>query len=304
MSHLPLNNLHGFFLLNKPLGISSNDAMQMTKHYLGAKKAGHAGSLDPLASGLLLILFGQATKFSNLLLNQSKIYEVTAKLGITTTTGDIEGDVIEEKSVPELTLPQVIETLQTFEGSSKQRPPIYSALKYQGRPLYEFARKNLSVPIKERSIQVDYLELLSLEKNHLKLRLRCSKGTYVRTLVEDIGRALGCGAHCFQLKRTAIGDYPLSQAHSLFELQQKKQPSSFILSLNQLIPDTQKTWVSNAAAYYLFKGQPIVYPWSLSSTEETLYLHLKHTGEFLGTGKTLPDGRIAPVRLIDPSILT
>lgn len=302
MNHLTTQNIHGIFLMNKPLGISSNDALQIAKRFFGAQKAGHAGSLDPLASGLLLVLFGEATKFANILLNENKIYEVTAKLGVTTTTGDIEGEIIEQKPVPAFTQEQILQILHAFHGETEQIPPIYSALKHQGKPLYELARKNLPVSIEKRPIHVDYIELLSFEEDALKLRLQCSKGTYVRTLVEDIGKALGCGAHCAQLKRTAIGNYTLSNAHSLFELKEQNTPLSMLLPLNQMVPEDEKTLLSEAAAYYLFKGQSIIYPWPLPSDRKTLYLHLKR-GDFIGIGEVLSDGRVAPVRLVDPRTL-
>lgn len=294
--------IHGIFLLNKPLGISSNDALQIAKRFFGAHKAGHAGSLDPLASGLLLVLFGEATKFCHILLDEKKVYEVTAKLGITTTTGDIEGEIIDQKPIPPLTPEKVIQTLEAFHGEIEQVPPIYSALKHQGKPLYELARKNIPVSIEKRRIQVDSIELLSLEDEYFKLRIQCSKGTYIRTLIEDIGKALGCGAHCFQLKRTAIGNYTLSNAHSLFELKQEVNPLSMLLTLNQLVPDHEKTLLSDAAAYYLLRGQSIIYPWPLPSNQEMLYLYLK-SGEFLGLGQVLSNGRVAPLRLVDPKVL-
>ena len=210
--------LDGVLLLDKPQGLGSNAALQAVKRLYGAQKAGHAGTLDPLASGLLPILFGEATKFSQLALDADKEYLAGARLGVTTTTADAEGEVLERK--PVAVAPDALEAaLAGLRGPIDQVPPMYSALKHAGQPLYAIARQGRSVERAARRVQIHELQLLRFEGDRLELRVRCSKGTYVRTLVEDLGRVLGCGAHLAALRRTAAGAFRIADAVSLERLQ-------------------------------------------------------------------------------------
>jgi len=206
--------VHGVLLLDKPLGFSSNQALQKAKWLLRAEKAGHTGTLDPLASGVLPLCFGAATKFSQLHLDADKTYETVVRLGVTTTTGDAEGDVVETRPVT-CSVGQVVEVLDRFTGQISQVPPMHSALKKDGKALYEYARAGETVEREPRQVTIHELELLDLQLQgdapSLKLRVRCSKGTYIRTLGEDIARALGCGGHLSLLRRTRTGPFDASQ---------------------------------------------------------------------------------------------
>lgn len=214
--------VHGVLLLDKPLGLSSNQALQKAKWLLRAEKAGHTGTLDPLASGVLPLCFGAATKFSQIHLDADKTYETTVRLGVKTATGDAEGDVIETRSV-NCTVGQVVEVLDRFMGPIAQVPPMHSALKKDGKPLYEYARDGETVEREARHVVIHDLDLLDMQlqgdEPHLRLRVRCSKGTYIRTLGEDIGEALGCGGHLTMLRRTATGPFDASQCIALDALE-------------------------------------------------------------------------------------
>ena len=214
--------VHGVLLLDKPIQLSSNQALQKAKWLLRAEKAGHTGTLDPLATGVLPLCFGAATKFSQMHLDADKTYETVLALGVTTTTGDREGDVIEKKQLA-CNLSDVIQTLQQFKGAISQTPPMYSALKHEGKPLYEYARQGIELERESRQVVIHQLELLSHELGSdlpsIKLRVHCSKGTYIRTLGEDIGRALGCGAHLRELRRVATGWFNQQQCISLQQLE-------------------------------------------------------------------------------------
>lgn len=214
--------VHGVLLLDKPLGLSSNQALQKAKWLLRAEKAGHTGTLDPLASGVLPLCFGAATKFSQLHLDADKTYETTVRLGLKTSTGDTEGDVIQVRPV-ECTVGQVVEVLDRFMGPIEQVPPMHSALKKDGKALYEYAREGETVERAARHVVIHDLELLDMqlqgEAPHLRLRVRCSKGTYIRTLGEDIGEALGCGGHLTMLRRIATGPFDVSQCIAMDALE-------------------------------------------------------------------------------------
>lgn len=211
---VPRRALDGVLLLDKPVGLSSNDALIRAKRLLLAKKAGHTGTLDPLASGLLPLCFGEATKFSQDLLEADKTYEATMRLGVRTTTGDAEGDVLDTRAV-ECGLAAVEAALARFTGEIVQVPPMYSALKRDGKPLYEYARAGQTVEREGRNVTVHALDLLACELPDVTFRVTCSKGTYVRTLAEDIGEALGCGAHLTMLRRTGVGALTLEHAVTL-----------------------------------------------------------------------------------------
>ena len=208
-------HLSGVFLLNKPLGISSNAALQRVRWLYRAEKGGHTGALDPLASGLLPICLGEATKFSHYLLDSTKRYQTTIHLGHSTTTGDVEGDVLFEQAVPELTHAKIEPVLATFVGDIQQVPPMYSALKKEGRPLYELARKGIEIEREARPITIEALELLSFTENSLTLDVTCSKGTYIRVLGEDIAKALNTFGHLTYLHRIKTGQFDLIPSYTI-----------------------------------------------------------------------------------------
>jgi len=208
-------HISGVFLLNKPLGISSNAALQKVRWLYRAQKAGHTGALDPLASGLLPICLGEATKFSHYLLDSTKRYQTTVFLGHSTTTGDVEGEVLLEKPVPELNEELIQETVAKFVGEIQQVPPMYSALKKEGRPLYELARKGIEIEREARPITIYAIELLSFTENSITLDVTCSKGTYIRVLGEDIAKALGTYGHLTYLHRIQTGHFDLIPSYTI-----------------------------------------------------------------------------------------
>lgn len=214
--------MHGVLLLDKPIGLSSNQALQKAKWLLRADKAGHTGTLDPLATGVLPLCFGAATKFSQLHLDADKTYETTLRLGVKTTTGDAEGDVVSQRPLS-CSVGQVVEVLDRYTGSISQVPPMYSALKKDGKALYEYARAGVEVERAPRHVTIHELELLDMDlqasEPWLKLRVACSKGTYIRTLGEDIGEALGCGAHLAALRRVQTGPFDQSECVSLAQIE-------------------------------------------------------------------------------------
>jgi len=294
----------GVLLLDKPVGMTSNAALQKVKRLYNAHKAGHTGSLDPLACGMLPICLGQATKFSQFLLEANKSYRVIANLGIKTTTGDSEGDIIERREIKNILVEQIIEVLQKFRGDIEQIPSMYSAIKYKGQPLYKLARKGITVKCKPRTVTVYKLELLGYEKDLLELEICCSKGTYIRTLVEDIGDELKCGAYVVALRRLNCGFYQedqmitLQHLENLLAKQGQKAIDCLLLSVESIIADWPKVKLSEAAAYYLRHGQAIISPCNNAPSEGKVCLKMKD-GRFLGVGKILEDGKIAPCRLVN-----
>jgi tRNA pseudouridine55 synthase len=217
----PRRQLHGVILLDKPLGLSSNDALQKVRRLLRAEKAGHTGTLDPLATGLLPLCFGAATKFSQVSLDADKRYTATLKLGQTTTTGDAEGEVLQTRPVlPEQVNAEAIRAAcQRYTGDIEQVPPMHSALKHQGRPLYEYAREGIDIERPARQVRIHAIDILDWHDEVLTIDVRCTKGTYIRTLAQDMGEHLGCGAHLIGLRRTASGGVTLDGAVTLDALQ-------------------------------------------------------------------------------------
>lgn len=301
----PLKRIvNGILLLDKPIGISSNAALQKIKYLYSAHKAGHTGSLDLLATGMLPICFGEATKVSQFLLDADKRYFVVAKLGVVTNTGDAEGEVIVEQPVPALT-EQLLETvLAKFRGSLQQVPSMFSALKHQGKPLYELARQGITIERPARPIQITELTLLNRTESTLTMEVACSKGTYIRTLVEDIGQALGCGAYVIELRRISVSGYNTKAMLTLQQLEVIKQqnPDNFSALDHLLLPISSAVqhWpaliISEAATYYIQRGQPIIVPKAPTKGWVALYRYDKN--HFLGMGEILDDGRVAPRRLI------
>lgn len=218
--------VHGVILLDKPAGLSSNDALVRTKRKLNAKKAGHTGTLDPFATGLLPLCFGEATKFAQDLLNADKTYETTVFLGIKTSTGDTEGEILSRQSADHITRAEVDAVLSRFTGEIDQVPPMYSALKREGKPLYEYARAGIELEREARRVTIHEMELLDFSPPYLTLRVACSKGTYIRVLGEDIGEALGCGAHLQSLRRIRVGPLEIDHASILSDIEEADNPQN------------------------------------------------------------------------------
>lgn len=291
--------IDGVLLLDKPIGLTSNQALQRVKRLFDARKAGHTGSLDPLASGLLPICLGQATKVSGFLLNAGKRYQVVARLGQRTDTGDADGQVIEERPVPALDRGLVKRVLARFEGSQTQVPPMYSAIKHQGQRLYKLARQGIEIERQPREIEIHGLELLSLEADALELEVACSKGTYVRTLVEDIARALGTVAHVIVLRRLGVGPYAEGRMYKLEELealaeQGMERLDELLLPVDSALDHWPSVELGADSAYYLMQGQAVMAPGAPSSGKVRLY---DEGHGFLGIGEVKLDGRVAPTRL-------
>ena len=250
--------VHGVLLLDKPLGLSSNQALQKAKWLLRAEKAGHTGTLDPLATGVLPLCFGAATKFSGLHLDADKTYEATLQLGVTTTTGDAEGEVIERRAVPAITPEQLEAVRQRFLGRITQVPPMHSALKKDGKALYEYARAGIEVERAPREVEIHALNLALAQvykaQAAIKIEVTCSKGTYIRTLGEDIGRALGCGGHLTRLRRTATGPFVAAQCTTLpaLEALDDHERLNLLQPAEALLPDhTAVTLAADDAAKFL-----------------------------------------------------
>jgi tRNA pseudouridine55 synthase len=293
-------DIDGVLIFDKPLGMSSNAALQKVRWLFNASKGGHTGSLDPLASGVLPLCLGEATKFSQFLLDADKAYVTEARLGMTTTTGDAEGDVLEMRPVA-VTLAEVEALLPRFTGDILQVPPMYSALKHDGQPLYKLARAGEVVERKARSVTIQRLEILGLDQDRLRLQVHCSKGTYIRTLVEDIGAALGCGAHVSELRRIQAGPFDLAQAVSLETLEALHAEGGpealdrLLLPSDSGLGDWPVVDLTEQSAYYLNHGQAVRVPGSPAFGMVRLR---DHQGRFMGIGEMTEDARVAPKRLM------
>ena len=292
-------NINGIILLDKPLGITSNAALQKVKRLFNANKAGHTGSLDPLASGLLPICLGEATKISSYLLDSDKAYLGTCKLGVTTSTADAEGEILEQKTVGDYPETQVNEVLAKFTGTLEQIPPMHSAIKQNGQPLYKLAHKGIEVERQPRTIHVYELACSRLEGDELDIAMRCSKGTYVRTLAEDIGRELGCGAHLSALRRTKVGPFTLDRAVTMDALETLAEEGFAaldreILPIEQALADWPEIQLTENSAFYLNQGQPV----QVAKAPTSGLVRLSANQRFIGIGEILDDGRVAPRRLL------
>ncbi|TVR65383.1 MAG: tRNA pseudouridine(55) synthase TruB [Candidatus Competibacteraceae bacterium] len=292
--------ISGVLLLDKPVGWTSNAALQAVKRLYRANKAGHTGSLDPLASGLLPLCLGGATKLAGLLLNADKTYRFTCRLGETTTTGDADGEIVLTRPVSGVDRARVEDALQNFRGVIQQVPPMYSALKRGGQPLYKLARQGLEVEREPREVTVHELRLLRLDDAELECELRCSKGTYVRALAADLGEALGCGAHVAALRRTAVEPYDAARMVTLETLRERATEDCAALDVLLLPPDSAVAqWpavrVSGDVAFYLRQGQPVLVPRAPTQGWVRLY---QDDERFMGLGEILDDGRVAPRRLL------
>ncbi len=299
--------INGVILLDKPTGISSNDALQKVKRIYFAEKAGHTGALNPLATGMLPICLGEATKFSQFLLDSDKRYRVIAKLGERTDTSDSDGEVVETRPI-DVNLEKLEACIDTFRGESDQVPSMFSALKYQGKPLYEYARKGIEVPRESRKITVYEIVLHRFEGDEVEMEVHCSKGTYIRTIVDDLGEMLGCGAHVTMLRRTGVAKYPyekmvtleqlnelLEQAHR-DEVAPKELLDPLLLPMDTAVEDLPEVNLNAELTNLVQHGMPVQVfgapegtPIRMTSGEEKL---------FIGVAEVNNDGKVAPKRLV------
>ena len=296
-------NVSGVLLLDKPLGGSSNHALQKVKRLFGAAKAGHTGSLDPLATGMLPVCFGEATKISAFLLDADKRYRLKCQLGVSTTTGDIEGEVVETCDVSLITEQAIKEVLPEFIGNIKQIPPMYSALKHNGERLYKLARQGIEVEREARSVTIYDIDYLSLSKDEqqrliLGLEVSCSKGTYVRTLVEDIAKKLQCCAHITALRRLSVGPYDgdMMTMEQLMELAEQGNDAldDSLQPIDSGVADWPDVHLGSDAAFYVRQGQPVMVPHAPTQGWVRIY----DQSQFLGLGEIQDDGMVAPRRMI------
>lgn len=301
-------SVNGIFLLNKPSGLSSNQALQRVKKLFDANKAGHTGSLDPLATGLLPICLGEATKFSQFLLDSNKHYLSTFILGIRTETGDADGEVVDRSDASNLTKEQIISAVANFKGSTKQVPSMYSALKHNGQPLYKLARQGMVVQRDARDITVlkyDILDFRAGKEAELDVEVHVSKGTYVRSLAEDLGSLLGCGAHVSALHRHIAGPFNDGQSTTLDALYEKSADVDssgidYLLEpMDAAVANYSSVELSVVVAGYFQQGQQVLSNQAFRNGEEGDIVRVfRETGEFLGVGVVTAEGQVAPKRLV------
>lgn len=300
--------MNGILVLNKPAGLTSNDALQRVKYLFYAAKAGHTGSLDPMATGVLPICLGEATKFTQFLLDADKRYRSTFRFGITTRTGDAEGEVTGEQSTARLTEQQVAEAMAGFRGEIEQVPSMYSALKKDGQPLYKLARAGIEVEREARPVTLYRYELLAFrpgEQAQADVEIHCSKGTYVRTLAEDLGTALGCGARVESLHRTGAGCFTdrdaitLDQLEALREGRRGEDLDTLLKPVSTAVDHLMAVNLPEAMAWYFRRGQPVMTPQAYREASEGDIVRIfESDGPFIGVGEVLEDGRLAPRRLV------
>jgi tRNA pseudouridine55 synthase len=289
-------NINGILLLDKPIGFSSNQALQKIKWLLKAAKAGHTGTLDPLATGLLPLCFGEATKFAHFLTDADKTYIATIKLGATTTTGDAEGEVLTTSPV-NVSRSEFEQACQQFTGEISQTPPMYSALKFEGKALYEYARAGVEIERQARLVTIHSIEVNSFAGDVAVVTVTCSKGTYIRTLAEDIGKQLGCGAHLIGLRRTATADYQIAQAVTLeqFEAMSEEERLAALAPPDSAVHYLPAISLDDDGAFYLLQGQAV---WRSGTVPSGLLRLYNEQQVFLGLGELQDDGKIAPKRLM------
>lgn len=296
--------IDGILLLDKPAGITSNGALQRVKHLYGAAKAGHTGSLDPIATGVLPICFGEATKFSQFLLDADKGYIATIQLGVRTTTGDSEGDIVYERSVPELSDEAIESCLDSFRGEIDQIPSMYSAIKLNGQPLYKLARQGIEVERQPRRVTIMMLTLLERTHDQWVLNITCTKGTYVRSLAEDIGELIGCGAHVVGLRRRQAGPFAIEETCTLEKLEGLKTENGeraldeTLLPVSAAVADYPVIEMTALTASYFVQGQPVQIAGVIEEGLVSVYSEAIDDKIFVGVGEILDDGKIAPRRLI------
>ncbi|MFP1786069.1 tRNA pseudouridine(55) synthase TruB [Lonsdalea quercina] len=300
-------DVHGVLLLDKQQGTSSNDVLQKVKRLFNANKAGHTGALDPLATGMLPICLGEATKFSQYLLDSDKRYRVIARLGQRTDTSDADGNVVEERPVT-FTPEALAQALDAFRGTTPQVPSMFSALKYQGRPLYEYARQGQTVPREAREITVYELQQIRWEGYELELEIHCSKGTYIRTIIDDLGEKLGCGAHVIYLRRLQVATYPIERMVTLAQLQvlaeraaEEEQPvgallDPLLLPMDSAVQEFPEVNLPEVVAGYLKLGQAV----RAANAPDSGMVRITEgdARKFIGMGVIDDEGRVAPRRLV------
>ncbi|MFT2097380.1 tRNA pseudouridine(55) synthase TruB [Marinomonas sp. 2405UD66-6] len=307
MSKTKWRSVDGIVLLNKPIGLSSNQALQRVRRLYRAAKAGHTGALDPLATGMLPLCLGEATKFSQFLLDADKRYITCIQLGKRTTTGDREGDVLTEEAIPTLTDEELDLVLDRFRGEIEQIPPMYSALKHEGKPLYEYARQGIVIERKRRRVTITNLTLVSRTEDTLTLDIQCTKGTYIRTIGEDIGEALGCGAHLHSLHRVSTAGYSPEGMLTLEEFehiaeQGEAELDAYLMTMDTAVEHLNRVELQPEETKEMLFGRSVE---NLTSFDDgsLVRLYNKNTQRFLGLG-ILKDTIIGPHRLVNTSELT
>lgn len=294
--------VNGILVLDKPVGMGSNEVLQRVKRLYRARKAGHTGSLDRLASGLLPICFGEATKLSGYLLNADKHYVATFQLGVTTSTGDAEGEVVSRRPVPELADSTIDRAVARFRGEIEQIPPMHSALKHKGKRLYQLAHEGIVVERQPRPITIHRFDVLRVDGERIDVEVLCSKGTYIRTLAEDLGEVLGCGASVAALRRVGAGPFEAGDMMELTAVESladagRDALDAVLRPMEAAVSQWPGVRLPEGVAFYLRKGQPVLVPHS--PTEGWVRIHSEGAG-FIGVGEVLDDGRIAPRRLFAP----
>ncbi|MFU8813778.1 MAG: tRNA pseudouridine(55) synthase TruB [Pseudomonadales bacterium] len=295
-------DVNGIVVVDKPPGWTSNDAVQKAKRLFNARKVGHTGALDPLATGVLPLCFGEATKFSQFLLTSDKKYWTRLQLGVSTDSGDSEGKVIDTRPVEGITAERVETALASFRGDIDQVPSMFSAIKHKGQPLYKLARQGIEVEREARRVHIFANELVRLQGDELELEIHCSKGTYVRTIAQDLGEMLGCGAHVTALRRRMAGPYDESDMVTFATLEDALEQGSldgFLLPVSSAVSDLPEVRLNGDSAYYLRQGQPVIVPHAPASGWVRLFQQRDEgSSRFIGVGEVLDDGRVAPRRLV------
>lgn len=297
-------DVHGILLLDKPAGITSNDALQRIKRSYRAARAGHTGSLDKPATGILPICLGEATKFSSYLLNADKTYVTVAKLGVVTNTADAEGEILETRSVPDFNQQNLEQILAQFVGNIEQVPPMYSALKVDGQRLYKLAYQGVEVARQPRPVSIHQIDLLHFDQDSFEIRVRCSKGTYIRTLIEDIGNVLGCGAHVRTLRRLSTGPFTEEQMVTMETVEKRMELGDnaldgLLMPVDSALDHLPQTELSEDDTYHLCLGQAVLVPDALTEKPgEGLVRIYDQNHVFIGIGTIMDNGRIAPKRLL------
>lgn len=302
-------DVNGILLLDKPVGMTSNGALQQVKRLFKAAKAGHTGSLDPLATGVLPLCFGEATKFSQFLLDADKRYSATITLGISTTTGDADGEVVTEQKPRTYSEEEIETVLDKFRGEIDQTPSMYSAVKVNGKPLYKLARQGIEIERKSRRVKIHRLSLEGYENDRLALDIACSKGTYIRCLAEEIGEELGCGGHISALRRLGSGPFDVQDTHTLEALESLAESEGCealdtrLLPASAAVQDWPAVELTELMSSWVRQGQPVQIPHAPTEGWVRIFLESDDNSEreFIGVGEILGDGRVAPRRLVAAS---
>ena len=302
-------DVHGVLVVDKPGGMTSNDVVQKVKRLYNANKAGHTGALDPLATGVLPVCLGEATKFSQYLLDSDKRYLSDFVLGVTTETCDADGEIVTQVNASHITAGQVKKALKHFMGEIEQVPPMYSAIKKDGQPLYKLARQGIEVERDARSVRIDVLDLLDFrienERVIIRVDVACSKGTYIRSIADDLGRELGVGAHVSTLRRTLAGRFDLTQSMTLERLNTLRDQEAFtqmdeaLLAMDTPAADLPELVIASDASFYFGRGQAVMDPqvYQLGDEGDKVRVFCEDAG-FLGVGELTEDGRVTPKRLV------